>query len=92
MRKNEPNITPAFKTKLVLELLQNEQTLVQITIASITSFLRTYKTKRKPFLLTQKLPRIPLKPFKNNAQQQNECLTTLVSKEIVEKGWLAKKS
>ena len=31
MSKKQTKYTPAFKTKLVLELLQNEQTLEKIT-------------------------------------------------------------
>jgi putative transposase len=55
MSKKRTKYTSAFKTKLVLELLQNESTLVQI--ASKHNILpQNLQNWKKPSLLTLKLP------------------------------------
>ena len=86
----------AFKTKLVLELLQNEQTLAEI--ASKHNILpQNLVNWKKTFLANAEIAMEPSKAVKEykeeliKSQEQNERLTALVGKVTVEKEWLAKK-
>lgn len=96
MSKKRTKYTSAFKTKLVLELLQNESTLVQI--ASNHNILpQNLQNWKKTFLANAEIAMEPSKAVKEykeeliKSQKQNERLITLVGKVTVEKEWLAKK-
>ena len=96
MSKKRTNYSSAFKTKLVLELLQNESTLAQI--ASKHNILpQNLVNWKKIFLANAEIAMEPSKAVKEykeeliKSQEQNEHLTTLVGKVTVEKEWLAKK-
>jgi len=96
MSKKRTNYTSAFKTKLVLELLQNEQTLAEI--ASKHNILpQNLVNWKKTFLANAEIAMEPSKAVKEykeeliKSQEQNERLTALVGKVTVEKEWLAKK-
>jgi|SaaInlV_150m_DNA_6_1039752.scaffolds.fasta_scaffold25006_2 putative transposase len=96
MSKKRTKYSSAFKTKLVLELLQNEQTLAEI--ASKHNILpQNLQNWKKTFLANAEIAMEPSKAVKEykeelvKAQEQNERLTTLVGKVTVEKEWLAKK-
>jgi putative transposase len=96
MSKKRTKYTSAFKTKLVLELLQNESTLVQI--ASKHNILpQNLQNWKKTFLSNAEIAMEPSKAVKEykeelvKSQKQNERLTALVGKVTVEKEWLAKK-
>ena len=96
MSKKRTNYTSAFKTKLVLELLQNEQTLAEI--ASKHNILpQNLVNWKKTFLANAEIAMEPSKAVKEykeeliKSRQQNEHLTALVGKVTVEKEWLAKK-
>ena len=96
MSKKRTKYTSAFKTKLVLELLQNESTIVQI--ASKHNILpQNLQNWKKTFLANAEIAMEPSKAVKEykdeliKAQMRNERLTTLVGKVTVEKEWLAKK-
>ncbi len=96
MSKKRTKYTSAFKTKLVLELLQNESTLVQI--ASKHNILpQNLQNWKKTFLANAEIAMEPSKAVKEykeelvKSQKQNERLTALVGKVTVEKEWLAKK-
>jgi len=96
MSKKRTNYTSAFKTKLVLELLQNESTLAEI--ASKHNILpQNLVNWKKTFLANAEIAMEPSKAVKEykeeliKSQEQNERLTTLVGKVTVEKEWLAKK-
>ncbi|SMN16085.1 Mobile element protein [uncultured Candidatus Thioglobus sp.] len=97
MSKKRTKYTSAFKTKLVLELLQNESTIVQI--ASKHNILpQNLQNWKKTFLANAEIAMEPSKAVKEykdeliKAQVQNERLTALVGKVTVEKEWLVKKS
>jgi putative transposase len=97
MSKKRTKYTSAFKTKLVLELLQNESTLVQI--ASKHNILpQNLQNWKKTFLANAEIAMEPSKAVKEykeelvKSQKQNERLTALVDKVVVEKEWLAKKA
>ncbi|VVM17939.1 hypothetical protein BSPWISOXPB_1345 [uncultured Gammaproteobacteria bacterium] len=95
MSKKRTKYTSTFKTKLVLELLQNKSTLVQIA-SSITSFTKPTELEENPSLLTLNCHGASkaVKEYKEElikSQKQNERLTALVGKVTVEKEWLAKK-
>jgi putative transposase len=84
----------AFKTKLVLELLQNESTLAEI--ASKHNILpQNLVNWKKTFLANAEIAMEPSKAVKEykeeliKSQEQNERLTALVGKVTVEKEWLA---
>ena len=96
MNKKRTNYTSAFKTKLVLELLQNESTLAEI--ASKHNILpQNLVNWKKTFLANAEIAMEPSKAVKEykeeliKSQEQNERLTALVGKVTVEKEWLAKK-
>ncbi|VVM21942.1 transposase IS3/IS911 family protein [uncultured Gammaproteobacteria bacterium] len=96
MSKKRTKYTSTFKTKLVLELLQNKSTLVQI--ASKHNILsQNLQNWKKTFLANAEIAMEPSKAVKEykeeliKSQKQNERLTTLVGKVTVEKEWLAKK-
>lgn len=94
MSKKRTNYTSAFKTKLVLELLQNESTLAEI--ASKHNILpQNLVNWKKTFLSNAEIAMEPSKAVKEykeeliKSQEQNERLTALVGKVTVEKEWLA---
>ena len=96
MSKKRTSYTSAFKTKLVLELLQNESTLAEI--ASKHNILpQNLVNWKKTFLANAEIAMEPSKVVKEykeeliKSQEQNERLTALVGKVTVEKEWLAKK-
>ena len=96
MSKKRTKYTSEFKTKLVLEVLQNENTLVQI--ASKHNILpQNLQNWKKTFLANAEIAMEPSKAVKEykdeliKAQVQNERLTALVGKVTVEKEWLVKK-
>jgi putative transposase len=96
MSKKRTKYTSAFKTKLVLELLQNESTLAEI--ASKHNILpQNLVNWKKVFLSNAEIAMEPSKAVKEykeeliKSQKQNERLTALVGKVTVEKEWLAKK-
>ncbi|CAC9954403.1 hypothetical protein [uncultured Gammaproteobacteria bacterium] len=92
MSKKRTKYTSAFKTKLALELLQNESTIVQI--ASKHNILpQNLQNWKKTFLANAEIAMDPSKAVKEykdeliKTQVQNE----LVGKVTVEKEWLVKK-
>jgi putative transposase len=92
MSKKRTKYTSAFKTKLALELLQNESTIVQI--ASKHNILpQNLQNWKKTFLANAEIAMEPSKAVKEykdeliKTQVQNE----LVGKVTVEKEWLVKK-
>ena len=94
MSKKRTNYSSAFKTKLVLELLQNESTLAEI--ASKHNILpQNLVNWKKAFLANAEIAMEPSKAVKEyeeeliKSQEQNERLTALVGKVTVEKEWLA---
>lgn len=96
MSKKRTSYSSAFKTKLVLELLQNESTLAEI--ASKHNILpQNLVNWKKTFLANAEIAMEPSKAVKEykeeliKSQEQNERLTALVGKVTVEKEWLAKK-
>ena len=96
MSKKRTTYSSAFKTKLVLELLQNESTLAEI--ASKHNILpQNLVNWKKTFLANAEIAMEPSKAVKEykeeliKSQEQNERLTALVGKVTVEKEWLAKK-
>jgi transposase-like protein len=96
MSKKRANYSSAFKTKLVLELLQNESTLAEI--ASKHNILpQNLVNWKKTFLANAEIAMEPSKAVKQykeeliKSQEQNERLTALVGKVTVEKEWLSKK-
>ena len=96
MSKKRTTYSSAFKTKLVLELLQNEDTLAEI--ASKHNILpQNLVNWKKTFLANAEIAMEPSKAVKEykeeliKSQEQNERLTALVGKVTVEKEWLAKK-
>jgi len=85
----------AFKTKLVLEVLQNEQPLSAIARAhNITP--KNLQNWKKTFLENAEIAMEPSKAVKeykvelSAVQEQNEQLTKIVGKMTVEKEWLEK--
>ena len=96
MSKKRTTYSSAFKTKLVLELLQNADTLAEI--ASKHNILpQNLVNWKKTFLANAEIAMEPSKVVKEykeeliKSQEQNERLTALVGKVTVEKEWLAKK-
>jgi len=86
----------ACKTKLVLEVLQNERSLSEIASAhNITP--KNLQNWKKTFLENAELAMEPSKAVKeykvelSSVQQENEQLTKIVGKMTVEKDWLEKK-
>ena len=96
MSKKRTTYSSAFKTKLVLELLQNADTLAEI--ASKHNILpQNLVNWKKTFLANAEIAMESSKAVKEykeeliKSQEQNERLTALVGKVTVEKEWLAKK-
>ena len=96
MSKKRTTYSSAFKTKLVLELLQNADTLAEI--ASKHNILpQNLVNWKKTFPANAEIAMEPSKAVKEykeelvKSQEQNERLTALVGKVTVEKEWLAKK-
>jgi len=94
MSKKRTTYSSAFKTKLVLELLQNADTLAEI--ASKHNILpQNLVNWKKTFLANAEIAMKPSKAVKEykeeliKSQEQNERLTALVGKVTVEKEWLA---
>jgi putative transposase len=96
MSKKRTTCSSAFKTKLVLELLQNESTLAEIA-AKHNILPQNLVNWKKTFLANAEIAMEPSKAVKEykeeliKPQEQNECLTALVGKVTVEKERLAKK-
>jgi transposase-like protein len=97
MNKERTNYSSAFKTKLVLELLQNEQTLTGVS-SRHNILPQNLVNWKKIFLANAEIVMEPSKAVKEykeeliKSQEQNERLTALVGKVTVEKEWLAKKA
>ncbi|MBT7556282.1 IS3 family transposase [Candidatus Woesearchaeota archaeon] len=96
MSKKRTTYSSAFKTKLVLELLQNADTLAEIA-SKHTILPQNLVNWKKTFLANAEIAMEPSKAVKEykeelvKSQEQNERLTALVGKVTVEKEWLAKK-
>ena len=94
MSKKRTNYSSAFKTKLVLELLQNEGTLAEIA-SKHNTLPQNLVNRKKTFLTNAEIAIEPSKAVKEykeeliKSQEQNERLTALVGKVTVEKEWLA---
>ncbi len=96
MSRKRTTYSPAFKTKLVLELLKNEQTLSQISSThNVTP--QNLKNWKKTFLANAEIAMEPSKAVKEYKEElaavteQNTQLTQIVGKMTVEKEWLEKK-
>ena len=85
MSKKRTNYTSAFKTKLVLELLQNESTLAEIA-RKHNILPQNLVNWKKTFLANAEIAMEPSKAVKEykeeliKSQEQNERLTALVGK------------
>lgn len=96
MSKKRTIYSSAFKTKLVLELLKNEQTLSQIS-STYNVTPQNLKNWKKIFLSNAEIAMEPSKAVKEYKEelaavnQQNTQLTQIVGKMTVEKEWLEKK-
>jgi putative transposase len=94
MSKKRTTYSSVFKTKLVLELLQNESTLAEIA-AKHNILPQNLVNWKKTFLANAEIAMEPSKAVKEykeeliKSQEQNERLTALVGKVTVEKEWLA---
>ena len=96
MSRKRTIYSPAFKTKLVLELLKNEQTLSQIS-STYNVTPQNLKNWKKIFLSNAEIAMEPSKAVKEYKEElaavaeQNTQLTQIVGKMTVEKEWLEKK-
>ena len=96
MSKKRTTYSPAFKTKLVLELLKNEQTLSQIS-STYNVTPQNLTNWKKIFLANAEIAMEPSKAVKVYKEElaavteQNTQLTQIVGKMTVEKEWLEKK-
>ena len=96
MSKKRTTYSPAFKTKLVLELLKNEQTLSQIS-STYNVTPQNLTNWKKIFLANAEIAMEPSKAVKVYKEElaavteQNTRLTQIVGKMTVEKEWLEKK-
>jgi putative transposase len=96
MSRKRTTYSPAFKTKLVLELLKNEQTLSQIS-STYNVTPQNLKNWKKVFLDNAEIAMEPSKAVKEYTEElaavteQNTQLTQIVGKMTVEKEWLEKK-
>jgi len=96
MSRKRTTYSPAFKTKLVLELLKNEQTLSQIS-STYNVTPQNLKNWKKIFLANAEIAMEPSKAVKEYKEElatvteQNTQLTQIVGKMTVEKEWLEKK-
>ena len=96
MSKKRRVYSAAFKSRLVLEVLQNDKPLSEIASANnITP--KNLQNWKKTFLSNVEIAMEPSKAVKeykvelSAAQEQNEMLTKIVGKMTVEKEWLEKK-
>ena len=96
MNKKRRVYSAAFKSRLVLEVLQNDKPLSEIASANnITP--KNLQNWKKTFLSNVEIAMEPSKAVKeykvelSEAQEQNEMLTKIVGKMRVEKEWLEKK-
>jgi len=96
MSRKRTTYSSAFKTKLVLELLKNEQTLAQIS-STYNVTPQNLKNWKKVFLANAEIAMEPSKAVKEYKEElaavteQNTQLTQIVGKMTVEKEWLEKK-
>ena len=96
MSRKRTSYSPAFKTKLVLELLKNEQTVSQIS-STYNVTPQNLKNWKKIFLANAEIAMEPSKAVKEYKEElaevteQNTQLTQIVGKMTVEKEWLEKK-
>lgn len=96
MSRKKANYTTAFKTKLVLEVLQNKKTLNEIASEHNVTPANLQNWK-KIFLSNAEIAMEPSKAVKEykeelgQVNQENEMLTKIVGKMTVEKEWLEKK-
>ena len=90
MSKKRTSYSSAFKTKLVLELLQNADTLAEIT-SKHNILPQNLVNWKNAFLANAEIAMDPSKVIKEykeeliKSQEQNERLTALVGKVTVEK-------
>jgi len=96
MSRKRANYNTAFKTKLVLEVLQNKKTLNEIASENNVTPANLQNWK-KIFLNNAEIAMEPSKAVKEykdelvQINQENEILTKIVGKMTVEKEWLEKK-
>jgi len=96
MSKKRATYSAEFKSKLVLQLLENEKTIADIASEhNITP--KNLQNWKKIFLENAVIAMEPAKAVKEykqelvTAQEENEMLTKIVGKMTVEKEWLEKK-
>jgi putative transposase len=96
MSKKRTTYSAEFKSRLVLQLLENEKTLAEIASENnITP--KNLQNWKKTFLDNAVIAMEPAKAVKEYkqelvaAQEENEMLTKIVGKMTVEKEWLEKK-
>lgn len=96
MSKKRATYSAEFKSRLVLELLENEKTVAEIaTENNITP--KNLQNWKKIFLDNAVIAMEPAKAVKEYkqeliaVQEENEVLTKIVGKMTVEKEWLEKK-
>ena len=96
MSKKRTTYSAEFKSKLVLELLENVKTIAEIANENnITPLI--LQNWKKIFLENAVIAMDPAKAVKEYklelvaAQEENEMLTKIVGKMTVEKEWLEKK-
>ncbi len=96
MSKKRTTYSAEFKSRLVLELLENEKTIAEIANENnITP--KNLQNWKKIFLENAVIAMEPAKAVKEYklelvaAQEENEMLTKIVGKMTVEKEWLEKK-
>ena len=96
MSKKRTTYSAEFKSRLVLELLENEKTIAEIANENNITPLNLQNWK-KIFLENAVIAMEPAKAVKEYklelvaAQEENEMLTKIVGKMTVEKEWLEKK-
>ena len=96
MSRKRANYTTAFKTKLILEVLQNKKTLNEIASDNNVTPINLQNWK-KTFLSNAEIAMEPSKAVKEykdelaQSNQQNDLLIKIVGKMTVEKEWLEKK-
>ncbi len=96
MSKKRTTYSAEFKSRLVLELLENEKTIAEIASENnITP--KNLQNWKKIFLDNAVIAMEPAKAVKEykqeliSVQEENEMLTKIVGKMTVEKEWLEKK-
>ena len=96
MSKKRTTYSAEFKSRLVLELLENEKTIAEIANENnITP--KNLQNWKKIFLDNAVIAMEPAKAVKEYkqeliaVQEENETLTKIVGKMTVEKEWLEKK-